>query len=66
MAGTTTIVRILRRECRSASASFGSWRGRIADVSSEFSRLIASSLTGMSASSAISHSAPAVAPCRWP
>ena len=61
MAGTATMVRSSAgMPCR--SASLGSCRGGIADVSRELSMAIASSLTGTSARNAISQSVPSVAP----
>ena len=63
MAGTTTIVRSpagmpLRR------SSFGSWRGGTCVVISRFSRLIASSLTGSTATAMTRSSSGHVAPRR--
>ena len=46
--GTTTIVRSLGRDAARASRSFGSGRGGTCEVTNRLSRLIASSLTGMS------------------
>ena len=63
IAGTTTIVRS-PAGMPPRRSSFGSWRGGTCVVISRFSRLIASSLTGSSATATTSNSSGHVAPWR--